>query len=77
MEYPKPEATLEEQIAHWDTQRTLAIDGLVYATQQRIRVSRELNALPEFGSSIASMEPIPDNSVAYTDDPAYQESFVK
>jgi hypothetical protein len=64
MEYPKPEATLEEQIAHWDVQRTLCIDGLVYATSQRIKCSQELN------------KPLPvTEALDYTSDPGYLDSF--
>lgn len=77
MEYPKPGATPEEQIAHWDVQRTLCIDGLVYATSQRIACSKALNEQrheqpAEFAEPFGSI-PADD----HTSDPAFQESFVQ
>lgn len=73
MRHPKPYATPEEQIAYWDNERQACIDGLVYATQQRIRVSREINAqIPSESLQEAAPDPLP-----HTDDPAYLESFTQ
>lgn len=66
MEQPKTDSTLQEQIAHWDVQRQLCLDGLVYATNQRIACSRELNEQPRVPQS---------DTLDHLQDPAYLDSF--
>lgn len=45
MHPPSSEQVLLDEIAHWDNEREVCLNGLVAATDERIRCSRALNDL--------------------------------